>query len=127
MPSISSSKTTSTITTATVGCPQKTKIRPTSATAPTRRMVLCAPVHTPTGPVRSPARSPSVRTQSMPDFTARLLRTAAADGPTKNAAAAMTRATTATTRSPSRRKRTSVSNSTEAASDGSTDVGTLFR
>ncbi len=108
-PSSTSSSTTSQMTTATLGWPQKTKISATMPTAATRSSVLCAAVQAPTGPVRSPARSPWARSQRMPDASARRVRTAAVAGPVKKAPMATTRPTTSSTRSPSLTNRTRVS------------------
>ena len=97
------------------------------ATALIRSARRCTYVHRPTGPVRSPTRSPLVRSQPSAPLTAPRARTALTDGPEKNAPMATIRPTTSSVRSPSLMNRISVSYRTAAALAGSTLFGTLFR
>jgi hypothetical protein len=64
------------MTTRAVGLPQNTKIRANSATALIRSARRCAYVHSPTGPVLTPACSPLRRLQFKPETMAARVRTA---------------------------------------------------
>src|SRR5690349_9725633 len=126
-PRTTSSRTASRMTTSPVGWPQKTKMRANRATAPIRRPRRCAYVHSPTGPVDTPRRSPKFRTQPVPDFRAERVWIAVCEGPVMNAPMATTKATASTTRSVILMKYTMASNAAAAASPGSTLGGTLLR